>query len=51
MSDLQAHPKIYLLGTYCTSIFVEYIQEKRVYLQIQMKFPMCGKAVSADQLT
>ena len=24
--------KIYLLGTHCTSIFVEYIQEKGVYL-------------------
>ena len=43
--------KISLLGTPCTSIFVEYIYEKGVYLQIQTKFAVCAKAVKADRTT
>ena len=43
--------KIYPLETHCTTIFV-YIQEMLfVYLQIQMKFGMCGKAVNTDRST
>ena len=44
--------KIYLLRTYCMSILWNIFKQRvLVYLQIQMKFAMCGKPVNVDRST